>query len=184
MNGYEYGGSLLTVFIFVFANAGGLAGGGISLPIIMVFFGFDFKKAVALSNITIFISSLMRYLINSKLTHPLKTTPDGKPTGVLVDYSISIIMLPLIICGVALGTTLYIVLPTICILVVLIILLIGLVVLNACKIRKMCKAGPANDKVDTDLDLKLLSEKEDTFNPSINQDKTFDEPITSEAYKA
>lgn len=139
MNGIEYAGCFVTIFIFIFANAGGLAGGGTSLPCIMIFFRFDFKQAVALSNVTIFISSLMRYLINAKYTHPTKTTPDGKPAGVLVDYNITIVMLPLIIIGVATGTTLYTVLPALIILVVLIILLIGLVILNGIKINRMCK---------------------------------------------
>jgi uncharacterized membrane protein YfcA len=139
LNALEYGGCLFTIFIFIFANAGGLAGGGTTLPCIMIFFRFDFKRAVALSNVTICISSLMRYLINAKYTHPTKSTPDGKPTGVLVDYNITILMLPLIIIGVSLGATLYIVLPALSILIVLVVLLVGLIILNGRKIFIMSK---------------------------------------------
>ena len=75
--------------------------------------------------------------MNAKYNHPTKTTPDGKPTGVLVDYNITILMLPLIIIGVAFGAVLYIILPAIVILIVLVLLLIGLVILNGRKIYVM-----------------------------------------------
>ena len=65
MNFLEIIGYFVAVFIFVFANAGGLAGGGTPLPLMMIFFKFDLKRAVVLSNSTVMTSSLIRYLMNA-----------------------------------------------------------------------------------------------------------------------
>jgi len=157
LNGLEWIGCFMTVFIFIFANAGGLAGGGTTLPCIMIFFRFDFKRTVALGNALIMVSGFLRYLMNAKYTHPYKTTPDGKPTGVLVDYSIAIVMLPLIIIGVAVGAALYIVLPAIIILIVLVVLLIGLVTVNGRKIYTECKQTPVLKTNTVGVELELPS---------------------------
>lgn len=82
----------------IVANCGGNGGGGALIPIIVVFFKFDPKKGIVLSNATIFLSGLIRYVINGDKRHPLK---DG--TTVLVDYSVATLMLPMIIVGAALG---------------------------------------------------------------------------------
>lgn len=47
---------------------------------------------------SVFISSLIRYLINSAKPHPLK---NGK--GLLVDINMMIVMLPMIVSGVSFG---------------------------------------------------------------------------------
>ena len=87
---------------------GGVGGGGIVVPLAMVFFRFDAKSAVALSNFSIFLSSLVRYLLFIKEKHPLK---DG--TGLMLDYNVSIICLPLIIAGVSIGIIVNIVMPAV-----------------------------------------------------------------------
>ena len=47
---------------------------------------------------SVFVSSLVRYLINSRKPHPLK---NGK--GLLVDINIMLVMLPMIVSGVSFG---------------------------------------------------------------------------------
>jgi hypothetical protein len=47
---------------------------------------------------SVFVASLVRYLINSAKPHPLK---NGK--GLLVDINIMVIMLPMIVSGVSFG---------------------------------------------------------------------------------
>jgi len=101
------------------ANVGGVGGGGMVLPIAMIFFKFDAKNAIALSNFSIFLSSGARYLINMNKSHPLK---NGK--GVLVDLNLGLIMLPMIISGVSIGVVLNILMPSI----IIITFFIGLLV--------------------------------------------------------
>jgi len=47
---------------------------------------------------SVFVASLIRYLINSRKSHPLK---NGK--GLLVDINMMLVMLPMIVSGVSFG---------------------------------------------------------------------------------
>ncbi len=98
MVGIEYAGALLIPVLLALAQSGGLAGGGALIPIAIIFFGFDTKQAIALSNASMCLSAYVRYLYNFKKSHPLKNG-----NGVLVDYSVSSIMLPMIVLGATLG---------------------------------------------------------------------------------
>ena len=40
------------------------------VPIILIFFRFDLKRSIALSNSTIFVSACVRYLVNLNKKHP------------------------------------------------------------------------------------------------------------------
>lgn len=84
----------------------GIGGGGVVVPISMIFFQFDAKNAIALSNFSIFLSSFIRFLANAHRPHPLK---NGK--GLLVDHNLAILMLPLIVSGSSIGVILNIWLP-------------------------------------------------------------------------
>ena len=99
----EFLGCITTVIIIFAANCGGLGGGGALVPVVMVFFNFDIKASIALSNITILFSSYVRMIMNRNKTHPLKTNCEGKPSGVLIDYNIATLMLPMIIVGAMCG---------------------------------------------------------------------------------
>ena len=87
---------------------GGVGGAGIVVPLSMIFFRFDAKNAVALSNFSIFLSALIRYLIFMSDKHPLKNG-----TGLMLDYNVSIICLPLIIAGVSVGVIVNIMMPNV-----------------------------------------------------------------------
>jgi hypothetical protein len=65
------------------------------MPISIIFFRFDPKNAIALSNFSIFLSSIIRFLLNAHKPHPLK-----KGKGLIVDHNLSVLMLPMIISGV------------------------------------------------------------------------------------
>ena len=86
------------VFLIIFSNCGGSGGGGVVIPISMYFFGFSEVKAIALSNASLTVAAIVRYIQNFNKPHPLK---NGK--GVLVDYSVSTLMLPAIVIGVSVG---------------------------------------------------------------------------------
>ena len=60
----EIAGTIVLPILVSMANAGGIGGGGIIVPLCMLFFQFDTSEAVALSHFTIFASSLTRYLFN------------------------------------------------------------------------------------------------------------------------
>ena len=99
----EFIGCFITIFVLFASNCGGLGGGGAVVPIVMVFFNYDVKTSIALSNSTIVIAALTRMIINSKLPHPSKTDVQGNPSGVIIDYNIASLMLPMIIVGAMIG---------------------------------------------------------------------------------
>ena len=68
----EYWGMIAVFAALWFANMGGISGGGIVVPIAIGFFKFDPKNAIALSNFSICIGSILRFLLNAKKSHPLK----------------------------------------------------------------------------------------------------------------
>ena len=102
----EFWGMFVVFFSMLLANISGGSGGGLGVPICLIFFKFDPKNAIALSNLSICISSFLRYVLYCRHPHPLK---NGK--GIIVDMNLAIIMLPLIISGVSIGVVLNIILP-------------------------------------------------------------------------
>ena len=99
MNALEIAGCFMTFIV-------GLGGAGALIPILLGFFGFDTKQAIAQSNASILVASLARFLFNFNKSHPHK---EGK--GILVDYNVASLMLPTITVGATFGVMLNKVLP-------------------------------------------------------------------------
>jgi uncharacterized membrane protein YfcA len=88
-----------------FANAGGIGGGALLMPIIIIFFDTDVAVASPISNFCIFLSSLMRFIINFKQTHPERTK-------VMQNYDIAVLFTPLLMVGSSIGVMVNLVLPS------------------------------------------------------------------------
>ena len=145
----EFWGLVMTFVILWFTNMGGLGGGGSIVPISMLFFRFDAKNAIALSNVSIFLSSLIRFVVLARRPHPLK---DGK--GLLIDMNLSILMLPLIISGVSIGVILNILFPD---LIIIASYALGLAVLGS----GACKKAVILYKSEVDRDRRNLEPDEE-----------------------
>lgn len=131
MLGIEVLGYFMMIFVMFTSNLGGLGGGGAVIPVCMIFFGFDTKQSIALSNATTVISSFVRYLINFKKPHPYKGSH-----GVIVDYNAASLMLPMITIGATVGQILNKILPSVVIATMLTILLL---VVSYTTIKKLCR---------------------------------------------
>jgi uncharacterized membrane protein YfcA len=127
MNITEYIGSLVVYFILMIANSGGIGGGGVIIPVALIFFGFDPKNAIPLSNVSIFFAALIRYFYNFDKRNA------KKGFGVLVSYDYGILMLPSVVVGSALGVVIYVILPELIIIIALTLLLLYLFVLTSFK---------------------------------------------------
>jgi uncharacterized membrane protein YfcA len=101
------------------ANVAGIGGGGITVPVVMICWGFDTKQSVAISGATIFVGSVVRFFYSIDRKHPEK-----KATS--IDYGIVIVMLPLVLVGSFTGVLVNIVLPPIILSSILTLLLIYL----------------------------------------------------------
>ena len=106
MKELEFWGFIVTFIVLWITNIGGMGGGGMVVPISLLFFKFDAKNAVTVSNFSSFISSAQRCFLNRNQTHPLKNG-----TGLLIDYNFGVLMLPAIVSGVSFGSMLNIVAP-------------------------------------------------------------------------
>ena len=109
----------------------GLGGGGIIIPFSMIFFVFDTKNAIAISNFAIFTCSVTRYIYTLDKKHP------EKKENVIIDYNLAIVMLPTVMMGSLTGVFLNIIFPAIVLQIILTCLLIFLSIQSLIKGKDM-----------------------------------------------
>lgn len=85
-------GSVIIFLGLVIATSGGIGGGGIIVPVLLLFFNFDSRHAIPLSNITIFGASIVNLLFNARKQHPLRKES-------LIDWDAVLVMEPLTMIG-------------------------------------------------------------------------------------
>jgi uncharacterized membrane protein YfcA len=112
----DYIGTFLIIIGLMIAASGGIGGGGIIVPLLILVFGFSPKKAIPLSNFTILGSSLMNMLMNLSKRHPHADRP-------LIDWNLIMVMEPLTVGGAVCGTFLSKVLPDLVLTIMLVVLL-------------------------------------------------------------
>jgi hypothetical protein len=54
------------MFICILANAGGIGGGGLTIPFMMIFFALNIKECVPLANYAGLVSPVIRLILNFK----------------------------------------------------------------------------------------------------------------------
>ncbi|MFN9904871.1 MAG: hypothetical protein ACK56F_01940, partial [bacterium] len=59
-------GIVVLSILMMLCTLAGIGGGGITVPLLSVFFGFDFKEAAAISGFSILICSITRFIYNFK----------------------------------------------------------------------------------------------------------------------
>ena len=106
-----WGTTFVTLGLLV-AAAGGIGGGGILVPLLMLVYGFAPKYAVPLSNFTIVGSSITNMVLNIPKRHPDADRP-------LVDWDLILVMEPLTMAGAVSYISLYIVFNYILIIIML-----------------------------------------------------------------
>jgi uncharacterized membrane protein YfcA len=100
----------------IIAAGGGIGGGGILVPIYILVLGFSSKRAIPLSNVTVFGGAIANTLHNVRKRHPNADRP-------LIDWDLILIMEPPTLAGALLGSNLNKVLPEGLIIVLLVMLL-------------------------------------------------------------
>jgi uncharacterized membrane protein YfcA len=95
----------------VLTNAAGVGGGGAVLPILLMY-SFNVNVSVALCNTFIFIGSFTRFIFEFNQSHPDKKAK-------VVDYNISILMLPSVMMGSFIGVQLNMITPQAVIMILL-----------------------------------------------------------------
>ena len=113
----EIGGIIVFALIMALSNIAGVGGGGVAIPIIMSMFVFPTKPAIAISSLSIFLTTLARFFMNFRERHP------EKHNVVVIDYDLVAIMMPTTLAGAQIGAIILITFPSIIILVMLTLLL-------------------------------------------------------------
>jgi hypothetical protein len=85
-------GTLLVGIGLMIAASGGIGGGGILVPLLIIVYGFHPKFAIPLSNFTILGSSITNMVLNLRKRHPDANRP-------LVDWDLILVMEPLTMAG-------------------------------------------------------------------------------------
>jgi uncharacterized membrane protein YfcA len=96
MEAMEFVGVIILSFVMGLSTIAGIGGGGVVIPLLILFMKFDTRQSVALSQSTIFFCSIARFFFTLKEKHPLKNT-------VIIDYSIATVMLPTVLVGSMIG---------------------------------------------------------------------------------
>lgn len=117
----EFWGLILLSALVGMANVGGIGGGGITVPLVAICWGFPTREAIALSGATIFLGSIVRFVWSRNNKHPEKCATH-------IDYGIVIVMLPLVIVGSATGVLINLWLPPIVLSSMLTLLLLVLTI--------------------------------------------------------
>ena len=94
--GSEISGSIILCVLIGLANAGGLGGGPILLPILIGLFHYSQKKSTKIIYVMLFGGSLANYL-------SVMRKRNSKTGGPLVNYDLILLTLPLLIPGAVLG---------------------------------------------------------------------------------
>ncbi len=106
----EYVGTFLLTFIAGLANAGGLGGGALLSPILLILFNYSPNKAIMIVYSIVFGGSLGNFLNVAFQRNPAT----GKS---FIDYDLTLICMPLMIAGASVGVLLNRVFPPLLVLV-------------------------------------------------------------------
>ncbi|XP_054788987.1 sulfite exporter TauE/SafE family protein 3-like [Prosopis cineraria] len=95
-------GTLIGSLGAAFGSVGGVGGGGIFVPMLILIIGFDPKSATAISKCMITGAAVSTVYFNLKLKHPTFDIP-------LIDYNLVMLMMPMIMLGITVGVSLSVV---------------------------------------------------------------------------
>ena len=128
-------GIIIIVFISAFANAVGIGGGSVIVPVVTIMFSYEINEAIALSKATIFAGAVINvfFLLNER--------KEKKINESLIDYRLCSFMLPIMMFGTFLGVYLNFIVPP----MIIILLLTGYLMLSIFSLHKKYKVLVARE---------------------------------------
>merc|ERR1711998_7790 len=97
LDGYDWAGFISIGTFTAIAAGGGIGGGGVLVPLLILVMGFAIKSAIPLSNITILGGAIFHIGRNIFRRHPLADRP-------LIDWNFICLMQPMLIAGAVIGS--------------------------------------------------------------------------------
>eukprot|EP00658_Telonema_sp_P-2_P020836 TRINITY_DN18259_c0_g1_i1.p1 TRINITY_DN18259_c0_g1~~TRINITY_DN18259_c0_g1_i1.p1 ORF type:complete len:465 (+),score=119.23 TRINITY_DN18259_c0_g1_i1:176-1570(+) len=94
---FDWAGFISIGLFTAVAAGGGIGGGGVLVPLLILVMGFAIKSAIPLSNITILGGAIFHIVRNMSRRHPTANRP-------LIDWSFITLMQPMLIAGAVIGS--------------------------------------------------------------------------------
>lgn len=98
MTSTEIIGAVFIIIGSAISNAGGIGGGGLLMPILVLYLNFNPKEAVPISKLMIFTGALTAFLLGLKNKNPFREAS-------AIDYNITVLVIPLVLFGTMIGVT-------------------------------------------------------------------------------
>ena len=99
------------------SNAGGIGGGGLLIPILILMLKFTTHEAIPISKLMIFTGALTAFIMGLKNKHPTRN-------GIPLDMNVAGVLIPMLLFGTMVGVSLNKVMPASVILISLTIILV------------------------------------------------------------
>lgn len=132
MKQIEIWGTIVLTITIALCIISGIGGGGVVLPLLMIFFNLPTKTAVAVSGVKTLLGGIVRYHTILNERHPEKDATS-------LDYSMSVLMLPTVLVGSITGVFLNKILPELILNILLTLLLGGLTFMASTKAKSIYK---------------------------------------------
>jgi uncharacterized membrane protein YfcA len=117
VTGKEVIGAVLIFIGSALSNAGGIGGGGLLVPILILFLNFNTKEAIPISKLMIFTGALTAFIMGIRNKNPYRD-------ATAIDFNIAVVVIPLVLFGTMIGVTMNKIFPPWMILICLTIILI------------------------------------------------------------
>lgn len=150
-------------FLMAMANIGGITGGGLTVPLLITFWGFGMKEAIAISGFTSLSVAAVRYVYSRNSRHPEKNTTH-------IDYGLVIVMVPFVQIGSFIGVFFNLMLPPVVLSIILTILLVFLTIQSLIQGYKIYQQEN-NRLLNSNLELRELR-KNDSLHSYDSQQKS------------
>ncbi|XP_027332419.1 sulfite exporter TauE/SafE family protein 3-like [Abrus precatorius] len=111
-------GTLIGIFGAAFGSVGGVGGGGIFVPMLILIIGFDPKSAIAISKCMVTGAAISTVFFCLKQKHPKLDLP-------VIDYDLMLLIQPMLMLGISIGVILSVIFADWMVTVLLIILCLG-----------------------------------------------------------
>lgn len=93
-------GFICLFIVYLFSIPAGVGGGGVTTPLILFFFGFNFDHSVAISKWAIFAGCFMKFIIDIFQKSPIK----GEDKQ-LIHFEMAMLFQPILIAGGVVGVS-------------------------------------------------------------------------------
>jgi hypothetical protein len=95
----EFPGLIMIVIGSALSNAGGIGGGGLLIPILLLVLKFYTHEAIPISKLMIFTGALTSFILGFRQKHPVRNS-------ITIDYNIPLLLVPMLLFGTMVGVTL------------------------------------------------------------------------------